>query len=239
MTRRPRKPTAEEEALFREAFEDARPLKTSPAPPRKPVPAEPDAAPPKAQRAPAVLPGLDGRTAERLRRGALEPEARLDLHGLTEALAHRALVAFLRTAHARGLRLVLIVTGKGAKPAANDEPFDLALAGRTRGVLKTMTPRWLKEPALAPLVAEMHPAHRKHGGAGALYVYLRKKKRGHRTEVRIISLALTGHRGVDGVMAVVGPLRGQSVAAPIPRGDQPGIVEITFGDQRQRTAQLL
>ena len=180
MTRRPRKPTAEEEALFHEAFADARPLKTNPGRPRKTVPGKPDAAPKpaapsKIQPTQSKLPGLDGRTSERLRRGGLEPEARLDLHGLTEALAYRTLVTFLHSAHARGLRLVLVVTGKGSKPAADDAPFDLELAGRARGVLKTMTPRWLKEPALAPLVADMRTAHRKHGGAGALYVYLRKR----------------------------------------------------------------
>jgi DNA-nicking Smr family endonuclease len=179
MTRRLRDATAEEEALFREAFEDARPLKPNPVRPRK-APPKTDAGskaltPSKPQRAPNALSGLDGRTAERLRRGALEPEARLDLHGLTEALAHTTLVTFLRTAHARGLRLVLVVTGKGAKPAADDEPFDLELHGRARGVLKSMTPRWLKEPSLAPLIADMRTAHRRHGGGGALYIYLRKR----------------------------------------------------------------
>lgn len=180
MTRQPRKPSAEEEALFRAAFEDARPLKVGPTKPRKSTPA---ASKPTAKTVPATrpnraisnLPGLDGRTTERLRRGVLEPEARLDLHGLTEAVAHSVLTAFLRTAHARGLRLVLIVTGKGAKPGDHDKPFDLELHGRSRGVLNTMTPRWLKEPGIAPLIADMRPAHRRHGGSGALYVYLRRR----------------------------------------------------------------
>ena len=60
-------------------------------------------------------------------RGALEPEARIDLHGMTEAVAHRALATFIRGAAARGCRLVLIVTGKGLKPAEPHEPFDLEL----------------------------------------------------------------------------------------------------------------
>ena len=94
---------------------------------------------------------------------------------MTEAAAHRTLVRFLQSAHAQGLRLVLVVTGKGLKPAADDEPFDLELQMRSRGVLKSMVPRWLKEAALAPLVADARSAHRRHGGSGALYIYLRKR----------------------------------------------------------------
>jgi DNA-nicking Smr family endonuclease len=118
---------------------------------------------------------VDGRTAERLRKGAIEPDARIDLHGFTEEAAHRALEAFLRGAAASGARLVLVITGKGLKPSAPDEPFDLELDRRTRGVLKAMVPRWLQEPGLVRLVADVRTAHRKHGGAGALYVYLRKE----------------------------------------------------------------
>ena len=105
----------------------------------------------------------------------MEPEAKLDLHGLTEATAHRALVTFLRGTQVRGLKLVLVVTGKGRR-RADDEPFDLELVARSRGVLKTMVPRWLKEPELARFVATFGEAHRRHGGAGALYVYLRKPR---------------------------------------------------------------
>ena len=66
-----------------------------------------------------------------------------------------------------------MVTGKGTPPAP-DAPFDLELNSRARGVLKTLAPRWLQEPGLARFVADVRSAHRKHGGAGALYVYLRK-----------------------------------------------------------------
>ena len=95
---------------------------------------------------------------------------KLDLHGLTENAAHRALCSFLQTAHKRGDRLVRVVTGKGAR--APDEPFDLK--PRSRGVLKTMVPRWLGEPQFMRLIADTRYAHRRHGGDGALYVYLRK-----------------------------------------------------------------
>ena len=117
--------------------------------------------------------GLDGRRQTKLRRGDLEPEARLDLHGLTETAAHHALTAFVHQSMARRLRLVLIVTGKGLSLASEDtRPGHLF--SRRRGVLRELTPRWLKEPDLARFVAEMTPAHRRHGGTGALYVYLRK-----------------------------------------------------------------
>jgi DNA-nicking Smr family endonuclease len=127
---------------------------------------------------PRVKPtGVDGRTAERLRKGAIEPDAKLDLHGYTEDGAHIAVVDFMRASIARGARLLLIVTGKGLKPSAPDEPFDLELDRRTRGVLRAMVPRWLQEPALVRFVADVRTAHRRHGGAGALYVYVRKERK--------------------------------------------------------------
>ncbi|MBI3678573.1 MAG: Smr/MutS family protein [Proteobacteria bacterium] len=177
-----RRLSEEERELFETTFRDARPLKKLGRKPAKKIaPATPKEsatlAPTATSHSRGTGGGLDGRTAERLRRGVLEPEARLDLHGLTEDAAHRALATFLRGASARGLRLVIVVTGKGAKPAAPDEPFDLELNSRSRGVLKAVTPRWLKEPELARFVVDVRSAHRRHGGAGALYVYLRKPVR--------------------------------------------------------------
>jgi DNA-nicking Smr family endonuclease len=176
-----RPPSAEERELFVETFKDAKALvKRKPAAPKaatpKPAPALPPVPTAAAQVQRRATSGLDGNTADRLRRGELDPQARLDLHGMTESTAHRALVTFLRAASVRGLRLVLIVTGKGGKPAAPDEPFDFELGGRARGVLNAMTPRWLAEPELAGFVADVRSSHRRHGGAGALYVYLRKPK---------------------------------------------------------------
>jgi len=179
MSRR-REPTDEERTLFEAALKDATPVKTPSVQPK------PGAAKAKTKSAPTRAEagrvatrgkgsGLDGRTADRLRRGVLEPEARLDLHGMTERVAHRALITFVRGAAMRGCRLVLIVTGKGGTPRAPDAPFDLELAGRSRGVLKALTPRWLAEPELSGFVADVRSAHRRHGGAGALYVYLRKQ----------------------------------------------------------------
>jgi len=172
--KRRREVSAEERELFETTFHDAKAVKKRSGAKKKPraklavsVPAGKIAPPPRAQRSS----GLDGRTAERLSRGQLVPEAKLDLHGLTEAAAHRALVTFLRAAHMRGVRLALVVTGKGLE-STHDEPFDMGV--RKRGVLRAMTPRWLKEPEMSRFVADTRSAHRRHGGAGALYVYLRK-----------------------------------------------------------------
>lgn len=178
MTRRRRDTSDDEKALFRETFRDVRPLEAPAATPKTPMRQRSEAHNERKRPhapTPVAQSGLAGRTAERLRRGLLEPEARLDLHGMTEEAAHSALIRFVESAQARGLRLVLVVTGKGSTPTLDNEPFDLAR--RPRGVLNAMVPRWLKEPALAKRIAEIRAAHRRHGGSGALYVYLRKKAR--------------------------------------------------------------
>ncbi len=172
----PRK-AAQERALFEAALKDAVPLdaRALVTPHRRPVRNEAKAGL-SAAGVGASVPapgGLDGRRRTKLRRGDLEPEARLDLHGLTETAAHHALTAFVHQAMARRLRLVLIVTGKGLSQV-DEHTSSSDLFSRRRGVLRQLTPRWLKEPELARFVAEMTPAHRRHGGEGALYVYLRK-----------------------------------------------------------------
>ena len=156
---RRRETSKEERDLFERVFSETRPVRMA-----RPIARSKAAGPSPAS------PGLDGRTAARLKRGAVEPEARLDLHGLTEAVAHQSLLAFLRGSHHRGARLVLVVTGKGTSKPEGD------LFREARGVLKTAVPRWLKEPAFAPLVTGTAPAHVRHGGAGALYIYLRKRR---------------------------------------------------------------
>ena len=162
-----RRTTDEERNLFQAAFAGHGPVK-------KPAPKT--LKPPAAKKpAKSNLGGLDGHTGDRLSRGQLAPDAKLDLHGLTEAAAHRALTAFVHMALRRGARLLLIVTGKGAR--TTDGPFDLGLDRQRRGVLKAMVPRWLREPPLAGLIADLRPAHRRHGGDGALYVYLHNRKK--------------------------------------------------------------
>lgn len=176
-----RSASQEERQLFESALSDAVPLKSGPRRPRK-LPAVkqrmPAAKPPGAPPAQVILrrsPGLDGNTADKLRRGLLQPQARLDLHGMTERAAHGALMTFVRSARSRNLRLVLVVTGKGSSTRrVDDDSFDLGLDMQMRGILRSMTPRWLAEPSIAEMVADVREAHRRHGGAGALYVYLRK-----------------------------------------------------------------
>lgn len=119
--------------------------------------------------------GINGGTSDRLLRGDLAPEARIDLHGLTEAAAYPALMRFIQGAIRRNLRLVLVITGKGQQKIDRYAPFDMELDMRSRGVLKNMVPRWLAEPSVVRQIADIRNAHGRHGGEGALYVYLRKK----------------------------------------------------------------
>jgi DNA-nicking Smr family endonuclease len=157
-----RRITSEEERKeFEHDFRQARPIR----------PATRKGAPRKAPAAPGGS-GINGATEQRLKRGALEPDAKIDLHGRTEAVAHRSLSSFLAGAQRRGDRLVLVVTGKG-NPDSDDTA---SWSTRRVGVLKEMVPRWLNEPEFAALIANVRPAHSRHGGGGALYVYLRKRR---------------------------------------------------------------
>lgn len=105
-------------------------------------------------------------------RGKLEPEARIDLHGMTVAQAHGALQGFILSAHARGMRLVLVITGKGRTQARDY----IAPIPTRAGVLKHEVPQWLRMAPLASAVMELRESHRSHGGTGAYYVYLRKRR---------------------------------------------------------------
>jgi DNA-nicking Smr family endonuclease len=118
----------------------------------------------------APLAPFDRRLKQRVARGRDAIDARIDLHGMTQQLAHRNLSGWLAAAHRRGHRLVLVVTGKGNPRNDENAPWMMS----SHGVLKLMVPRWLNEPELAALIANISPAHARHGGDGALYVYLRK-----------------------------------------------------------------
>ncbi|MGD8809997.1 MAG: Smr/MutS family protein [Gammaproteobacteria bacterium] len=113
-----------------------------------------------------AAPGVDRRTADNLRRGRMAIEARLDLHGMTQAQAHRRVHAFIEAQQASGRRCVLIVTGKGIW-RGNE-------GGGGIGVLREAVPRWLNEPDLRPRILSFTHAQRKDGGEGALYVLLRR-----------------------------------------------------------------
>ena len=112
---------------------------------------------------------MDRKAHRRLMRGKLSPEARIDLHGMTLADAHPALLRFVADAHARGLRLVLVITGKG-KARDDDGPIPTRV-----GVLRHQVPQWLSAGPLRPLVLQVAEAHQRHGGSGAFYVYLRRR----------------------------------------------------------------
>ncbi|TCO73421.1 DNA-nicking Smr family endonuclease [Rhodovulum euryhalinum] len=113
---------------------------------------------------------MDRKAFARLRGGKLSPEARIDLHGMTLAQAHPALNGFILRAQAEGRRLVLVITGKGLGPDG-DGPIP-----ERRGVLKRQVPHWLHQPPLSAAVLQVAEAHRRHGGEGAFYVYLRRAR---------------------------------------------------------------
>jgi DNA-nicking Smr family endonuclease len=189
-TRKTDKGAADDDTLWARAMRDTAPLKRRgkgmpPGPPSEEAADREPAAPsnagagaargagPTARRgaadeptlpplAPRQAPGLDRRTAERLRKGQIAVEARLDLHGHTQAEAHRALVGFVAGSAAAGRRCVLVITGKGTRGA---------------GVLRASVPAWLNDPALRPKVLAFAPARPRDGGEGALYVLLRRARR--------------------------------------------------------------
>jgi len=113
---------------------------------------------------------MDKKLHARMTRGKLVPEARIDLHGLTLAAAQPRLQGFIETAHGRGLRLVLVITGKGRTAPQDETPA----MPRPAGVLRRAVPQWLRQAPLSALVLDIREAHVSHGGGGALYVYLRK-----------------------------------------------------------------
>ena len=175
-----RKLRDDEHALWRGITRSVAPLK------RRRMPAKPDAAPSAetksktagstrlhatparlaaAPKGPPPLMPIDRRTRQRLARGTESIDARLDLHGRTQAQAHEALLRFLRRVQHDGARTVLVITGKGGGDAAGD-----------RGVLKRQVPFWLGLPEFRSYVLGIEDAHVGHGGEGALYVRLRRAR---------------------------------------------------------------
>jgi DNA-nicking Smr family endonuclease len=175
-----RKLKSEERSLWDEITRSVRPLKRRIA--AAPAPAAIQAWPagaalfraPAQKRAPqqrAPMPEtLARRDRQRLARGSKTIDARLDLHGKTQAQAHAALMRFLRRAQADGAAFVLVITGKGA---------DEHVVGRGvgRGVLRRQVPLWLRLPEFAVYVSAFEQAHVSHGGEGALYVRVRRPRR--------------------------------------------------------------
>ena len=113
---------------------------------------------------------MDKKAFANMKRGKLRPEAKLDLHGMTLDRAHPALTRFILSAQSQGKRLVLVVTGKG-KDRDEGGPIPVRL-----GVLRHQVPQWLSVPPLSSVVLQVSAAHNRHGGGGAYYVYLRKRR---------------------------------------------------------------
>lgn len=112
----------------------------------------------------------DHRTSQRLKRGQLPIDGRIDLHGNTQSEAYDALLNFIPSSYHQGKRCVLVITGKGSRKGTD------ALSSTKIGVLKMKTPEWLQTPPLNSYVLKIETARQNHGGEGALYVLLRRKR---------------------------------------------------------------
>jgi DNA-nicking Smr family endonuclease len=180
-----RRPLSEEErALWRGFVRSITPLERArntadfepssaidrPPPPKPPRPASRQQDPP-ARKAPPPSP-LGRRLKQRVARGREPIDARLDLHGFTQQQAYAALLGFLHRAQADGVRMALVVTGKGTSKG-----IGRGTSTHERGVLKRQVPLWLSLPEFRPLVVGFEDAHIGHGGEGALYVRLRRARR--------------------------------------------------------------
>ena len=195
--RRPRHLSAEERALWDRVAERATPLhptRQEPAPDAAPVP-KPKKPPAPRSPAPDFRVGqkadttrshdimrplvdrlatapvnMDSKSFGKMKRGKLKPEARIDLHGMTMAEAHPELVSFILGSQSMGRRLVLVITGKG-KDRDEGGPIPTRL-----GILRHQVPQWMALPPLSQAILQITPAHLKHGGHGAYYVYLRRNR---------------------------------------------------------------
>jgi DNA-nicking Smr family endonuclease len=123
-----------------------------------------DASPPQR---PALQPlaQMERRMRQRVSRGRAPIDGAIDLHGMRQDEAHRALLAFVRRKHHEGASVVVVITGKG-----DPDP------DKGRGVLRRMVPHWLADPGLRPCVIGYEEAGLKHGGGGALYVRIRRPR---------------------------------------------------------------
>jgi DNA-nicking Smr family endonuclease len=174
--------SAQEQKLWSEVIRSVSPLRRQPLPADpelptapgktklkpKPSRASPRSAPPAA-RPTAPFEQFDRRLKQRLARGTEAIDARVDLHGKTQGEAYAALLSFLRRAQSDGVKFVLVITGKGGS-AGED--------GSERGVLKRQVPQWLRLPEFRRYVLGFEDAHHRHGGAGALYLRIRRQRSG-------------------------------------------------------------
>ena len=148
-----------------------------PPPPKKPHRSKPPpaTAKPAPKPAPPLAP-IDARTKRKIARGAVPIEERIDLHGLTQHDAYMALRGFIAGACVRGLKVVLVITGKGRRTEGAHLGHDVFSPGE-RGVLRRLVPQWLGLPDMRDYVVGFEEAHVAHGGGGAIYVRLRALRR--------------------------------------------------------------
>lgn len=168
--------------LLEQAFADVAPLPgrkvRSGEKPKRPKPRKAVALPPARdpEPRPAKLPelstgdtpGVDKKTQQRMRRGQIEIEGRLDLHGMYQDEAFEALEKFLARSQAAGRKCVLVITGKGTRPDGPD--------GERIGVLRQAVPGWLNRAGLRERIQSFREAAPNHGGSGALYILLRRAR---------------------------------------------------------------
>ncbi len=107
---------------------------------------------------------LDARTLQRLKQGKIAIDETIDLHGMTQDQAHALLKRRVMAGHQNGKRLILVITGKGLR------------SGEGGGVLKNALPLWCGMPPLSDIILQRTIARPQHGGSGAVYLYLRRKR---------------------------------------------------------------
>ena len=131
-----------------------------------------------------ALTGLDRRTSQRLMRGKLHIDERIDLHGDNAETAHVRLRGFLVQAQAQGARTVLVITGKGSSQFTRHTLHGSGHyhAPERQGRLRRLVTQWFNEPEFVRLISGFQPAHPKHGGGGAFYVRLRRTRRPGQTK---------------------------------------------------------
>lgn len=169
--------------LLAEREQPTPPQPTTPPAPPKPAKKNTAAArampqPPKPSRQPSPPPltGIDRRTGQRLLRGQIAIDARIDLHGETLETARVRLFSYLTSAYERGHRFVIVITGKGPAPYSRHtlHGLDIYDTPERGGRIRRAVPEWFEEPHFRRIVSGYQPAHPRHGGGGALYVRLRK-----------------------------------------------------------------
>jgi DNA-nicking Smr family endonuclease len=140
------------------------PAASAPAP--KPVRVSPAASKPQVMVGPGAT--LDGGWDRRIGKGAVQPDDVVDLHGHTLASAHTLLDRRLEEAVGRGDRVILLVTGKPPRPES-ERPH-------ARGAIRAAVADWLAASRHAGHIAAVRNAHPRHGGQGALYLILRRRR---------------------------------------------------------------